>query len=36
MNMLEDADGETFDAKYVSPFEIITVGIPLKQEEIKA
>ena len=34
MNMLEDADKETFDAKYVSPFEIITVGYPLKQEEI--
>ena len=31
MNMLEDAEVEPFDAKYVSPFEIITVGVPLKQ-----
>ena len=30
MNMLEDADGEPFDTKFVSPFEIMTVGIPLK------
>ncbi|MBQ6962034.1 MAG: alpha-mannosidase, partial [Clostridia bacterium] len=37
MNMLEDADEEeTADAKYVSPFEIITVGIPLKKEEMQA
>ena len=36
MNMLEDADWETFDAMYVSPFEIITVGIPLKKEEKQA
>ena len=37
MNMLEDADEEeTTDAKYVSPFEIITVGIPLKKEEMQA
>ena len=31
MNMLEDADVEPFDAKYVSPFEILTVGIPMKE-----
>ena len=30
MNMLEDADGEPFDTKFVSPFEIMTVGVPLK------
>ncbi|MBQ6961103.1 MAG: alpha-mannosidase, partial [Clostridia bacterium] len=36
MNMLEDAEAEPFRGVYVSPFEIITVGIPLKQEEIQA
>ena len=36
MNMLEDADEEPIGEKYVSPFEIITVGIPLKQKEPQA
>ncbi len=31
MNMLEDADEEPIDAKYVSPFEILTVGVPMKE-----
>lgn len=36
MNMLEDADKEPVRNIQVSPFEIITVGISRKQEEIKA
>ena len=36
MNLLEDADGEPSGAIDVSPFEIITVGIPMKKEEKEA